>query len=70
MPSMARIQRSRRQHNDRQEFHLASCLKIGDHFSPYGRGPKDEEALKEEHIKTLKQKIGDLVVANDVLRRP
>ena len=32
------------------------------------RRPKDEEALKDEQIKTLKQKIGDLVVENDVLR--
>ena len=32
------------------------------------RRPKDEDALKEEHIKKLKQKIGDLVVENDVLR--
>ena len=30
--------------------------------------PKDEEALKDEQIKKLKQKIGDLVVDNDVLR--
>ena len=32
------------------------------------RRPKDEEALKEEHIKKLQQKIGELVVENDVLR--
>ena len=32
------------------------------------RRPKDEDALKEEQIKKLKQKIGDLVVENDVLR--
>ena len=31
------------------------------------RRPKDEEALKDEQIKKLKQKIGDLVVENDVL---
>jgi transposase-like protein len=30
--------------------------------------PKDEEALKEEQIKKLKQKIGDLVLETDVLR--
>ena len=30
--------------------------------------PKDEEALKDEQIKKLKQKIGDLVVDNDLLR--
>jgi len=30
--------------------------------------PRDEEALKEEQIKTLKQKIGDLVLDNDILR--
>lgn len=30
--------------------------------------PKDEEALKDEQIRKLKQKIGDLVVDNDVLR--
>ncbi|MBA3965255.1 MAG: transposase [Nitrospirales bacterium] len=29
-----RLQRSRRQYNDRQIFHLASCLKIVDHFKP------------------------------------
>lgn len=29
--------------------------------------PRDEEALKEEQIKKLKQKIGDLVVEADVL---
>jgi transposase InsO family protein len=28
------LQRSRRQHNDRQKIHLASCLKIVDHFFP------------------------------------
>jgi transposase-like protein len=32
------------------------------------RRPKDEEALKEEQIKKLKQKIGELVVENDALR--
>ncbi len=32
------------------------------------RRPKDEEALKEEQIKKLTQKIGELVVENDVLR--
>jgi transposase-like protein len=30
--------------------------------------PKDEEALREEQIKKLKQKIGDLVMDNDILR--
>lgn len=30
--------------------------------------PNDEEALKKEEIKKLKQKIGDLVVDNDLLR--
>lgn len=30
--------------------------------------PRDEEALKEEQIKQLKQKIGDLVLDNDMLR--
>lgn len=30
--------------------------------------PKEEEALKEEQIKKLKQKIGDLVLDNDILR--
>ncbi len=30
--------------------------------------PKDEDALKDEQIKKLKQKIGDLVVDNDLLR--
>ena len=32
------------------------------------RRPKDKEAVKDEQIKKLKQKIGDLVVENDVLR--
>jgi transposase-like protein len=30
--------------------------------------PKDEEALKEEQIKKLKQKVGELVLDNDILR--
>jgi transposase-like protein len=30
--------------------------------------PKDEEALKEQQIKKLKQKIGELVLDNDFLR--
>jgi transposase-like protein len=30
--------------------------------------PRDEEALKDEQIKKLKQKIGDLVIDNDLLR--
>src|SRR5215510_14483591 len=30
--------------------------------------PKDEEALKEEHIKKLKQKIGELVLDLDILK--
>jgi transposase-like protein len=30
--------------------------------------PRDEEALKDEQIKKLKQKIGDLVIDNDILR--
>lgn len=30
--------------------------------------PKDDEALKDEQIKKLKQKIGDLVLDNDLLR--
>ena len=30
--------------------------------------PKDEEAFKDEQIKKLKQKIGDLVLDNDLLR--
>jgi transposase-like protein len=29
---------------------------------------QDEEALKDEQIKKLKQKIGDLVLGNDILR--
>lgn len=32
MPSISQIQRSGRRHNDRQKFHLVTCLKIGDHF--------------------------------------
>jgi transposase-like protein len=30
--------------------------------------PKDEEALKDEQMKKLKQKIGELVLDNDILR--
>ncbi len=30
--------------------------------------PKDEEALKDEQIKKLKQKVGELVLDNDILR--
>jgi transposase-like protein len=30
--------------------------------------PKDEEALKDGQIKKLKQKIGELVLDNDILR--
>ncbi len=30
--------------------------------------PKDEEALKDEQIKRLKQKIGDLVMDIDILK--
>jgi transposase-like protein len=30
--------------------------------------PKDEEALKDEQIKRLKQTIGDLVLDNDILK--
>jgi transposase-like protein len=30
--------------------------------------PKDDEAFKDEQIKKLKQKIGDLVLDNDILR--
>ena len=30
--------------------------------------PRDEEAVKEDQIKKLKQKIGDLVLDNDILR--
>lgn len=30
--------------------------------------PKDEESFKDEQIKKLKQKIGDLVLDNDILR--
>ena len=33
-----------------------------------GARPKDEEALREEQIKKLKQKIGDLVMDIDILR--
>ena len=32
------------------------------------RRPKDEEALKDDQIKKLQQKIGELVVEHDVLR--
>ncbi len=30
--------------------------------------PKDEDAVRDEQIKKLKQKIGDLVLDNDILR--
>ena len=30
--------------------------------------PKDDDALKDEHIKKLKQKIGDLVLDIDILK--
>ncbi|CUS31352.1 conserved hypothetical protein [Candidatus Nitrospira nitrosa] len=30
--------------------------------------PKDDDAIKDEQIKSLKQKIGDLVLDNDILR--
>ena len=30
--------------------------------------PKDEDTVKDEQIKKLKQKIGDLVLDNDILR--
>jgi arsenate reductase-like glutaredoxin family protein len=30
--------------------------------------PKDDEALKDEQVKKLKQKIGALVLDNDILR--
>lgn len=30
--------------------------------------PKDEDAVQDEQIKKLKQKIGDLVLDNDLLR--
>jgi transposase-like protein len=30
--------------------------------------PKDDEALKDEQMKKLKQKIGELVLDNDILR--
>ena len=30
--------------------------------------PRDEEAVKDEQIKKLKQKIGDLVLDSDILR--
>ena len=30
--------------------------------------PRDEEAVKDEQIKKLKQKIGDLVLEHDMLR--
>jgi hypothetical protein len=30
--------------------------------------PKDEDAVNDEQIKKLKQKIGDLVLDNDLLR--
>ncbi len=30
--------------------------------------PRDEEALKDEEVRRLKQKIGELVLDNDILR--
>jgi transposase-like protein len=42
------------------------CL-LGAEHAPRNR-PKDEEALKDEQIKKPKQKIGDRVLANDILR--
>ena len=30
--------------------------------------PKDEEALKDEHIKKLKRKLGELMLDNGLLR--
>ena len=30
--------------------------------------PRDDEALKDEHIKQLKQKVGELVLDNDILK--
>jgi hypothetical protein len=30
--------------------------------------PKDDEALKDEQVKKLKQKIDELVLDNDILR--
>ena len=30
--------------------------------------PKDDEALKDEQIRKLEQKVGELVLENDVLR--
>ena len=30
--------------------------------------PKDDDAITDEQIKSLKQKIGDLVLDNDILR--
>jgi hypothetical protein len=30
--------------------------------------PKDEEALKDEQVKNLKQKVGELVLDVDILR--
>lgn len=30
--------------------------------------PKDEEALKDEQMKKIKHKIGELVLDNDILR--
>ena len=30
--------------------------------------PKDEEALRDEEIKKLKQKVGELVLDNDILK--
>ena len=45
----------------REKFHLGAENALRSR-------PRDEEALKDEQIKKLKQKIGDLVLDNDILR--
>jgi hypothetical protein len=37
-------------------------------LSPYSHRPRDEEGLKDEQIKQLKQKVGELVLDIDMLK--
>jgi len=47
--------------NWREKFHLGA-------ENALRARPKDDDAVKDEQIKKLKQKIGDLVLDNDILR--
>lgn len=48
-----------------QEWHEKALLAMENGLRSH---PKDEEALREEQIKRLKQKVGDLVMDLDVLK--